>query len=311
MGAGPTYRPPDIDRDNGGRHVAMEALTPETGLHHPYVEGVRILNGRGGRTYRLCSACAKPANAPRHRMGAAAAKAPKAKDRALGHEYRAGPGVMADKRGRRHGLCADCGKPANAPYHRRGWRGLAPLPKPAPRTRAARGAPSPRASAGVRAGRSLPAAELVMVAVAVDRALALPADALGWRLRMRLADIRPLLGVPTYPTLAAPDHEPDEDAPGADLVEHRPELRPKTLPLADDARIVGLLRGIQSGKNRELVKRARDQGWDVAMTGSGHIALSKGQSRILVSTTQREGRGRGWANLRADARRAGIDVTGL
>jgi hypothetical protein len=286
----------------------MEALTPETGLHHSYVEGVRVLRGRDGRTYRLCSACGKPANAGRHRMGEVAVKAPTF--RQIGHEFVAGPGIGIDTKGARRPLCRDCGKPANAPYHRRAARGLPPLVKAvSARTRAAR-APSDRAAAGVRRG-SLPAVELVAVAISIDRALALPADALGWRLRMRLADVRPLLGVPTYPSLAAPDHEPDPEAPPDSLTERRPELRPQSLPAADDAKMVGLLRGIQSGKNRELVRRARDQGWAVTMTGSGHIALSKGQSRILVSTTQREGRGRGWANLRADAKRNGIDVAGM
>jgi len=154
---------------------------------------------------------------------------------------------------------------------------------------------------------------LVALAISVDRLLALPADTLGWKLRMRLGEVRDILGVPVYPSLLAPDAPKDPEAPSPDLIERRPELAPRAVPVAEGAvlprpNITGLLRGIQSGRHRELVKRAVDQGWDVAMTGGGHVALTRGHRRLVVSTTVREGRGRGWANLRAEAKRIGLDV---
>ena len=234
------------------------------------------------------------------------------------HTFRPGPGVLVDSRGRRRPLCATCGKIQNARgRHSDSWgrdSGAAAAVHPVPgpeeaRTRAARGAPSSRAAAGVRP-RKIPPAEYVAAALAIDAILALPVEAVGFRVRIRAGDLRAVLGVPEYPSLRAADTPPDPEAPPPALIEEHPELAPRPM-LEARPNITGLLRGIQSGRHRDLVKRAVEQGWDIAMTGSGHVALSRGQRRLVVSTTVREGRGRGWANLRAEARRVGIDVGGL
>src|SRR5262245_8122346 len=270
------------------------------------------MRGSDGRSYVLCSACGHPRMAGRHH----APKTGSARHypHVDAHPFRLGLLTTTGKRGQVIRLCDQCGKPGNAPGHRaeairQAGLPVPPKPEPKARTRAAR-SPTSRAATSVRAG-SLPAAELVGLAIAIDRALALPPDALGWRLRLRLADVRPLLGLPVYPTLAAPDAEPDPEAPDTHLRKLRPALAPKPLPVARDATYAGILRGIQSTRNRNLVRRAHESGWAVALTGAGHVSLRRGDTVLNVSTTQREGRGHGWANLRADAKRAGIDVTGL
>ena len=325
--------------------IAERQLAPEQ-RPHAYVEGVRIKRGRDGRVYILCSACAMTANAVRHRgFGAirrvrdqrvarkidrhlslvrpaptppeapspVAAPAPDV-DPGTPHPFVASGAVLTDTRGRRRPLCDTCGRiqnargrhlPGDSWYHRRrlaaaevraGAAPVAPIPRPAPTARP----------------RTLPAAEYVALALDIDRLLALPADAIGWKLRVRLTAVRELLKVPDYPTLAAVD-EPDPEAPPPSLVASSPEVyAPKPLAPAGPGPIpTGLLRGIQSGRHRDLVRRAHEQGWAVSMTGAGHVALSRGSTILNVSTTVREGRGRGWANLRAQARRAGIDVGGL
>jgi hypothetical protein len=196
-------------------------------------------------------------------------------------------------------------------------------PAPAPEENAARETPrdpSPRAPSTGRRGKVAPPpttpAEYVQAALAIDRILALPADLVGWRLRLRLADVRPLLGVPDYPVLGtpAPDHpgvEPDPEAPPPSLLEDRPALRPKVLEPAATTAALGIIRGIRSDRIKSLARRALDQGWDVSMTGGGHVRLAKGSQVIIASGSAETGSGHGWGNLRAQARRSGLDVTGL
>lgn len=193
-------------------------------------------------------------------------------------------------------LCGECGLFQNAVRH----RGVAsPEPQKA--------APAKRQPV-VRAERiKVPEAELALLAIAVDQALALPADSLGWKLRLRLAEIRPLIEIPTFPTMAV-SHV--EEAVTEVMTEAVPALKPIARPVAPAGKQYSILRGIRHDKVRELVKRAMAQGWSVSKTGSGHIALDKGKQRIIMSGTS-TGAGRSWGNARSQARKYGIDVTGL
>src|SRR5262245_60381473 len=175
--------------------------------------------------------------------------------------------------------------------------------------------PMPKAPTTGRRPRTLPKvppAELVGLALAVDRILALPADLVGWRLRLRLADIRPLLNVPEFPVLAGPEvatSPSDPEAPPPTLVAARPALAPRPVAITPGSRALSIVRGIRSERIRSLARRAIEQGWDVDLTGSGHLRLSKGSQVIIGSGTG--DRGRGYANLRAEAKRRGMDVSGL
>ena len=173
----------------------------------------------------------------------------------------------------------------------------------------------PRAPVGRKAA-TLPAAELVAIAVAIDRVLAMPGDAVGWRLRMRLDEARKLLNVPDYPTLdAAQVREVDPEPPTPDLIERRPGLAPRAPVATGDAQAQAIIRGIRSERIKTLAKRALAAGYVLEMTGSGHLAIasaSDGRRLMVVSTTAADSRrGHTWGNVRAQAKRVGIDVTGL
>jgi hypothetical protein len=153
-----------------------------------------------------------------------------------------------------------------------------------------------------------------MVALAIDRLLALPADLVDWRLRTRLESARDLIPVPVFPTLDVRLTPEVEDETETETPERASQPRPRPIPLptAQPAIVRGILAGIRNDRARELVKRAVASGFSASKTGSGHVALDKGSTRLIVSTTSNDGRmGHGWGNLRATAKRAGIDVTGL
>ena len=73
-----------------------------------------------------------------------------------------------------------------------------------------------------------------------------------------------------------------------------------------------LRRGIRSDRVRGLFDRATDAGWSAKELGSGHLGLfaPDGRTRLTISMTAK-GDGHGWLNVRADAKRAGLDVAGL
>lgn len=320
----------------GGHH----RTSPEerAAIRHPYVEGVHTKQGKDGRVYRLCRVCDLAANAGRHRSEAqvAQAAATRAAHRGqprpepqpkgphggnntpliVGHPYVAGLASTADKRGHRLVLCATCDKPANSPKHRAAAQpGARPFVLASRTDREASPALAPvlgTPTTGRTRTLATPtmAGEYVQLALAIDQVLALPADAVGWKLRLRLADARSLLDVPQYPSLAAEDYEPVPDAPPQAVLDARPELMYKPAPVRSTS-VRGILRGIRSDRIKRLATRAQEQGWDVSLTGSGHLRLAKGDQVVVASTTAETGSGHGWGNTRAAAKRAGIDVTGL
>jgi hypothetical protein len=73
-------------------------------------------------------------------------------------------------------------------------------------------------------------------------------------------------------------------------------------------------RSFRSGRVRALFDRAIESGWTWRRTGGGHILLdSPGQKQhVSLSTTLSDkGTGRGWLNTLADAKRKGLDTSGL
>ena len=73
-------------------------------------------------------------------------------------------------------------------------------------------------------------------------------------------------------------------------------------------------RSFRSGKVRGLFARATEKGWSWRKGHGGHVIIENPThtEHIALSTTMSDaGQGRSWANLRAEAKRKGIDVIGL
>lgn len=231
-----------------------------------------------------------------------------------------------DKGGKLLRSCRVCGRPGRGSGHRlagltgeaRALRARRPPREPgAPPEPRPRVAPPARAEARrpeapqKRRSRRIPARELVVLAGAIDAILELPIDAVGWRLRLRLADIRPILGVETHPTLRYDSSaQPEPEPPSPALLERLPGLQP---PVVESPRAASLsiLTGIRDDKVKALARRAIEDGWEARKTMGGHLALDRGEKTVIISTTVRGGAGHSWGNIRAEAKRHGIDVSGL
>jgi hypothetical protein len=223
---------------------------------------------------------------------------------------------MTDSRGYRRPLCQTCDQPQNSPRHH-GLVASGPQPthRPSPGARAA-AAPTPlppkRANGHIRT----PAAEMVVLAVAIDAVLALPSDVVRTSLRVRLESARAAIDVPVLPTLAPqPDPEPDAEpsgvgGPTVDGSGDQPGPSTRSRPEAPPTAARTMVRGIRNDRVRKLVLRAVGDGWTPRRTGSGHVALDKGDSTLILSASA-TGNARSWQNARAEAKRHGIDVRGL
>jgi hypothetical protein len=266
---------------------------------HAYVAGTNSRQGKDGRVYKLCDICDDRANTAPHR--GFRQKPLTIRERGARHPFQVSLStVITNARGRRTPACVVCGQLQRATEHKvNGVEAVEAVLNdmvidrvgPVPQPRVQKIAPPP--------------AELTMAALAIDVLLALPPEALEWSLRIRLDDVRKRLKVPPFPTLN-PDAIVDDVPPTeADIARH-PRLIRSPAPVAIGSAIA---RGIPDKRRRELIKRAVGDGWDAARTANNHIALDKGSTRIIVPTT--EGYGRGWNNLKAQAKRAGIDVAGL
>lgn len=297
VGAAPDVLPPEVieaaDQAIGKERRPKNAARAERAAaqreadRHEFVAGETKPYGPAGRLYPLCAVCDRPQNAPRHRSDESRLRTSRAISaaagrRAIGAKYDriVAGAVRATDPGR-----ADQGGPHPTPIQ---------TPTRVHRERI-----------------SVPAAELAALALAIDGVLALPVDRVPWKLRLRLGEARPLIDIPTFPSLASTAfEEPIPDAPSETILDALPQLRPvERSPVALQS-ASALIRGIRNDRMRNLARRAISTGWQPAMTGSGHLALTRGQRRLVISTTS-SGAGRGWQNLRADAKRLGIDVSGL
>lgn len=286
---------------------------------HPYVEGVHTRTGKDGRVYRLCRVCDDRANAWTHRGYRVKGLSPR--ERAEKHPFDpTGGQVVIDARGHRYPACRVCGQKSFTIAH----RGLATVPTPTP----LRVVPVPHdrtttPSTPVRTARDrirIPDAEVAGLAIAIDRVLALPDDVVDWKLRLRLQGARELIDVPVFPTLdrrlvddGGSEDEGRGEASTLPTDSVTPTVKSTPLPPSPVVNARRILTGIRSSRVRELAKRAQSAGFELTMTGGGHLAMSKGSHRIITSMTMADSRrdGHGWGNLRSEAKRAGIDVTGL
>lgn len=226
------------------------------------------------------------------------------------HPFQPGSEVRIDAAERLRPLCgvSGCGMVANAQRH----RGFAPPKAPVKHRR-------PKVGVMAEPTPVEPAWEVHLLAHAIDVALDLPTDKLGWLLRLRLAEARRTLGE-DFPGLIAEARSLESafEGGGGDPVESDSGTRvPQTRPLSigftpNPVRAARKLRrGIRNDRVRALFDRAIEAGWHARATGSGHIALlGPGAEHLSLSTTMTAD-GHGWGNLRSAARRMGIDVAGL
>lgn len=76
---------------------------------------------------------------------------------------------------------------------------------------------------------------------------------------------------------------------------------------------MGGARGIRNDRLRRLVREARRQGWHDEIDGRGHLRVvgPEGKAFTVSLTVNNSKMGHDYENCRADARRAGLDVSGL
>ena len=88
------------------------------------------------------------------------------------------------------------------------------------------------------------------------------------------------------------------------LFEHR--------PVSERSRARALSHRIADTRARELATRAIAVGWTLRRSGGGHWILEHaGEQQKITLPNRIDGHPRGWQNLRANAKRLGIDVEGL
>ena len=70
------------------------------------------------------------------------------------------------------------------------------------------------------------------------------------------------------------------------------------------------INGVRSGQLRRLARQAERAGWVVVVSGTTHLRLFNpvDASRSFWISTTANDKGRTLANVRADARRAGLEV---
>lgn len=237
-------------------------------------------------------------------------------------------------------LCATCGKPANAPAHRHDARREAPPGRPE-RRRAVRVTRDrlrvTEAPAGMIPSAALPPALPAPAFVRRDHlALALALDAIldaadggglhGAAITFAVA-LRASLEVPRFrsapeePAQAEP--EPEEVPPASPRWSngHAPAV-PALAPVEGGrrrdrdpavARARSAAKGIRSERLRDLAVEAIRQGWAPRKSGGGHLRLERpGYAPVTVSTTANDdAMGHHYQNAKAQARRAGVDVSTL
>lgn len=239
-----------------------------------------------------------------------------------GHPYIAGIVTKTDARGHLMPLCADCQAPQNSPRHRSYAIAGPPPPRPerVRRPKVSRRAadwhrPRPR---GRRPKYQEIPWEVRLLAMALDRALGAGPDVLGWRAAIRAGDLRNALDeiIPRDPEpepIAIPEPEPEAPDPEPEPARIRPSPTSwAAVPPSQLARARAQTKGIRSDRFRDLVVRAILQGARIEKRRSGHMLLIGGPlTRPISLSMTSDGGGRTWENLRASARRAGLDTAGL
>lgn len=187
--------------------------------------------------------------------------------------------------GRMFKVCAECGK-RNVGLVHLATEKASPSPLPKPR-------------------KPTVAREVKMLALALEAVLDLPMDTLGWSLFLRSMDLRKAIPIPFDPQSRPLDETP-KPRPEPIVISDLPVER---LSGPVRARAKATTKAINDKHMRELATRAVAQGWTLHHTGGGHWKLMKGKRVMLFSGTP--GDHRAWLNMRARAKRNGIDVSDI
>jgi hypothetical protein len=129
-----------------------------------------------------------------------------------------------------------------------------------------------------------------------------------YALRILLLDTQRAIRSELAPTTVrrAPAVEPPKPPP----VEHRPVEPPRAdAPLSAGLSVVA--RGIRNDKMRDLFRRAIGAGWSPKVLGNGHLRLTGPTGSSFTLSMTSDCGARAYKNDRAQAKRAGLDVTGL
>jgi hypothetical protein len=142
-----------------------------------------------------------------------------------------------------------------------------------------------------------------MLALALDAVIELPMDVVGWGIMLRAMDLRKQLPIARDP--GAPP--PTEQEPKPRVVSDSQPIVPEYLsgPVRSRAKVA--TKAIRDPKMREVATRAVAEGWQLSATKSGHWRLDMGRAHIIFPKTPSDHRS--WLNMRASAKRHGIDVS--
>lgn len=133
--------------------------------------------------------------------------------------------------------------------------------------------------------------EVKMLRLAAEAVLELPG--IGWTLRQRAQEVRRACDLPVdeAPAPVTPvGAEPSRTTLGSQRSAHR------------------WVRKVIKGVYWPIAAAALDQGFTAQQRGNGHVRFERGVQAFSLSTTVNEGRGRGFENAKAAARRAGVEV---
>ena len=229
--------------------------------------------------------------------------------------------------GRSYALCAVCGRRRIGLTHGRPgepearWSKDPARPSPQRQPRQHKPTPRRRASDLVEPAPR----EILELALMLDAVLELPDELVDWRVLLRARSLRDAM--PQIPASSSGHRAPEivpassssrarsDDAgaahndaapqlalvPQPTLIEHAPPDR--------RARARALSKSIPDRRVRELAARAIVAGFGLRHAGSGHWILERGTERVTM--TGSPAGGRAWPNIRAQARRVGIDTEGL
>lgn len=197
-----------------------------------------------------------------------------------------------DAAGRTLRICGACGRTRIGTGHRPDVK-LTAVPDPEPEASAAEPAtPQP-----------LPVAPepwpLALLRIACERVLEMDGDDVGWRLRLRVADVRAAMDYKGDKPLLPEPGEPKRR-------QERP--RPRPVPIATPTREVR--RWLRQSPFWPIARRALESGWIVERRSAHVLVLNPaGEGSFTLSTTNYDGRS--YQNAKAIARRQGLNVEGL
>jgi len=235
------------------------------------------------------------------------------------HQFTPSADTYRDGAGRLRIRCATCGAPSNAWRHRGRVATMAAAAKAAA-TKRSRGAATtdrpPVMNVGLRQQpMSVPATYRPPTGP-------LPAKQPDWRVRMlalavdevlKHAQVSPVLEIRVKELERALRSELYGVAKAPPLIDPAPSIgRTYSAPAPTDFGTErSLAASFRNKRMRELFLRGIKAGWQADHTGGGHVRLKGPAGGLLILSASAADRGRGWENLKANAKRQGLDTDGL